>query len=447
LKTAAKYFRNEPGLVTFLVIVMHIAITGTAYFILYHYGIFKKYPDADNIAKWDAGILATIRNNGYFFQPGGPWNTGMFPLFPYIWRWTQLGAVGISILNYIIMLASFWWLAKTFRFPPLLQFWLLAIPSMLFFYLPYSEAFFFLSTTLILAGVHKNNSWMTALGIYLAMLSRGTGLFFIPLVILLEWMEDFNFRKETLIAVAKKSFLPVMAVVAGIATIAIIQWMQTGYAFSFLYVQTTGTGKHFHSLRLPIVTWYQVQNLWMDGMAAVTGLFITLMLLFTLNGKPDKFEAGQPVTWTTRVVRFSMLYIVIQVWYVLLNAPIYIPTNSVSVMSLGRYVFCNPFWMIFAYAVATRPRINTLAFIFSLFIVFLLICLMGARRFFEENSFWGQFSDPAFFYRVSMLLLALPLFFANRTKASPFFFIAGYLFLLYIQFVLLNAFIGKDWVG
>jgi hypothetical protein len=429
---------------------IHTLIMIAAFFLLHQFGYLLSTPTANNIATWDAGIFATIRDKGYFFHPEGPpWNTGMFPLFPYTWKWSMLGAPGICMLNYLVMLGAFWWLTKTYRFPPLLQFWLLAVPSMLFFFLPYSEAFFFLSATMIIAGVEKDNRWLMSAGIYFAMLSRGTGLFFIPIVIAMEWMPDFSFRKEILIHVARRSFLPVMSVALAIATIAIIQYVQTGYAFSFFSVQTIGTGKHLHGLFLPLTTWYQVQNLWADGLAAVAGILSTVILFFTVWGKPDEYEKGKPLTWTTKVVRFSMMYLAIQVWYVIFNAPVHAGTGCTSIMSLGRYVFCNPFWMIFALAIVNRPKLSSPILIISMVCVFLVICLMGARTFFSDDpySFWTQFSDPPFAYHVCMLLLTLPVFFANRSRVAGYLLGAGYLAGIIMQLVLFDAFTSGNWVG
>jgi hypothetical protein len=435
-------------LITPGIFLLHISIMLLGFYLLHRFGILLHMPNSNNIATWDAGILATIRDQGYFFNPAGPpWNTGMFPLFPYVWRWTMLGAPGICVLNFIIMLSSFWWLIKTYRFPPMLQLWLLAVPSMIFFYLPYSEAFFFLSATMIIAGVEKDNRWLMAAGIYLAMLSRGTGLFFIPIVIALEWAQDFSFRKEVLINVARKSFLPVSAVFLGLATIALMQYIQTGYPLAFLHVQTVGTGKAWHGLHFPVTTWYQAENLWADGSAALVGFAASFLMLFTVGGKPDENVKDKPITWNTRVVRFSMMYLAIQVWYVLFNAPIHEASGSVSIMSLGRYVFCTPFWMIFALAIASRPKLGTPAMIISIFVTFLLICLMGVKAYFRDNPFWAEFDDPAFVYHVCMLLLTLPLFFANRSRVANYFLIAGYLIGAYMQLVSYDMFLSGLWVG
>lgn len=444
-----KYFKIKQWKITPLLILAHVCFMLGAFFLLRHYGFTHHDPNAGNISIWDAGILARIRESGYCYIPDKQlWNTGMFPLFPYIWRWTTLGAPAISALNYLVMLGAFWWLTKTFPFPPLLQLWLLSIPSMLFFYLPYSEAFFFLSATLIVAGVAKDKPILLSIGIFLAMLSRGTGLFFIPIVILMEWAEDFSFRKEVLIRVARKSFLPVMAVLLGIATIAIIQYRQTGYAFSFFVVQTSGTGKHLHGLNFPLTTWYQCENLWEDGLAAVIGILVSLILLFTIWGPSEKSTNEKPLMWDSKVVRFSMIYLAVQVWYVILNAPIDAGTGCTSIMSLGRYVFCNPFWMIFALAVASRPKSHSSTTVLSLFVIFLVICLMGAKSFFRDNLFWGQFFDPAFAYHLGMLLLVFPLFFANRPKTSNYLLLASYILMVVMQLILFDSFISTIvWVG
>jgi hypothetical protein len=247
--------------------------------------------------------------------------------------------------------------------------------------------------------------------------------------------------------VARRSFMPVMAVFLAIGTIALIQYIQTGHAFSFLYVQTSGTDKHWHGLNFPLTTWYQAENLWMDGLAAVTGILVSVILLFTIWEPAEKKQDEKPVVWNTKVVRFSMLYLGIQVWYVIFNAQVHEPSGSTSIMSLGRYVFCTPFWMIFALAVYKRPKWNTTTLVITMFLIFLVICLMGVKAYFSDNVFWAQFDEPALLYHVCMLLLTLPLFFANRPRVSMYFMIAGYLVGVFMQLVLYDAFTGGIWVG
>lgn len=431
-----------------VIFLIHFGIMLFAFYLLHHFNVLLHYPNADNLPLWDAGILATIRDHGYIYHPENmQWNTGMFPLFPYIWRWTGLGAVGISILNYLVMLSAFWWLIKTYRFPPMLQLYLLSVPSMLFFFLPYSEAFFFLSATMIIAGVERENRWLMASGIYLAMLSRGTGLFFIPIAVLIEWMQDFSFRKEVLIRVIKKSFLPILAVVLAIATISIIQYVQTGYAFSFYEVQTTHTNKHWHGLHFPLTTWYQAENLWHDGLAALVGLGSGIILLFAGWGPLEQRKPGDPFTWNTKVVRFSLMYLTVQVWYVIFNAQIHEPSGSVVIMSMGRYIFCTPFWMIFALAIVSRPVWNSTALIFTMIIAFGIICLMGIEIYFSDNHWWAQWDRPGLLYHFGMLVLTFPLFFANRKRVGPYFLLLGYLVGVFLQLVLFDSFMDGLWVG
>ncbi|CAN5897854.1 hypothetical protein BH11BAC7_BH11BAC7_31010 [soil metagenome] len=158
-------------------------------------------------------------------------------------------------------------------------------------------------------------------------------------------------------------------------------------------------------------------------------------------------KQGDPVTWNSKVVRFSIMYLAVQVWYVIFNGQIHEASGSVAIMSMGRYIFCTPFWMIFALAIATRPVWNTTALLFTMIIAFGFICLMGVEIYFSDNHWWAQWDRPGLLYHLGMLVLTLPLFFANRWRLAPYFLLFGYLAGVFLQLVLFDSFTGGLWVG
>src|SRR5690606_31502392 len=100
---------------------------------------------------WDAEHYHWIRNKGY-----EGFRVAFFPLFPFIWKLIPIGAIGVSVLNGCVFLVSFYFLIRQLGSSWKEVIVYLSIPGCIFFFLPYSEALFFLCSTLILIGLRKN---------------------------------------------------------------------------------------------------------------------------------------------------------------------------------------------------------------------------------------------------------------------------------------------------
>lgn len=126
---------------------------------------------AANFAHWDAEHYLFIRDHGYDFQ-----RTAFFPLFPVWWRALGVGTVGMGLANAALFAGSFAALAWQFGWPRRRQVLLLSVPSLVFMALPYSEAVFFGSGVLVLVGLRRGATGLYCLGLLLSCLSRSAAL-------------------------------------------------------------------------------------------------------------------------------------------------------------------------------------------------------------------------------------------------------------------------------
>ena len=117
---------------------------------------FTFFPDLfseKHFLNWDAAHYFTIKNEGY-----QGFLVAFFPLFPLVWKLTHLNVFGIVILNALLYFSSVYFLVSKMKLTSLELVLYLSVPSAVFYYLPYSESLFFLSSTLLILGV-KNEKF------------------------------------------------------------------------------------------------------------------------------------------------------------------------------------------------------------------------------------------------------------------------------------------------
>ena len=131
-----------PQLRIFKLIGLHLFLLFTAYSILMFLGFITQMPNAGNLNRWDTGWYLSIVENGYVLQEGQS-NVAFFPFFPFLWKSLHLGMRSVSLLNAILFLGAFSWLANEFKLKNSHIFFFLSVPSFMFMFVPYSEASFF----------------------------------------------------------------------------------------------------------------------------------------------------------------------------------------------------------------------------------------------------------------------------------------------------------------
>lgn len=102
----------------------------------------------EQLLQWDADIYRLMSQHLYDPEYVWPGYVAFFPLFPMVWRLTDLSPIGICLLNFVLFVAGLLVLiAATNKAADNYQqrfAVLLCMPFLVIFLIPYSEALFFL---------------------------------------------------------------------------------------------------------------------------------------------------------------------------------------------------------------------------------------------------------------------------------------------------------------
>ena len=266
----------------------------------------------------------TIRENQYY--------TGMvafFPLFPYLWKLSHLGPVGISLLNGLIYISALAWLSTIFNFTKRNLLLLASVPSLVFMFLPFSEPVFFLASTIVLAGLKKNNTALILSGLVLSGLARPVATIFIPAIMFIHYYTGDNSAKSI-----RRSLLMIAACAGSMLFVFLIQYFQTGEWFSFIHVQKDW-GNYLRLPVFPLNSWAGGFIVRLDAIAFFFGIAAACFLIYLLI---HKTKPGS-VPLTDKAILFSLCYLAFLSFVILC-------TRGGIMNSLNRYIFCAAFFMV-----------------------------------------------------------------------------------------------------
>jgi hypothetical protein len=290
---------------------------------LIKYFILQELFDKSNFLNWDAQHYFAIQKNGY-----EGFLVAFFPLFPMIWKILGVDVFGIVFLNLTLYLVSFYFLCKSLNLNKLELILYLSIPSSIFFILPYSEAVFFASSTLLILGVKKEKMPFLLIGLFLCTLSRPSFTLLLPALLI---MEVFGSRKDW--KMIRRFVLYLIVSLIGVLVVALIQYVETGSWFEFFKVQQDW-GNHIQIPKLPFTTWGGNMIVRLDGIALIFGLISGIYLfLYIIDLKKFKF------TSIPKEIILSLAYIGGITLMVLIF-------RGGSLFSLNRFVFATPFILI-----------------------------------------------------------------------------------------------------
>lgn len=293
-------------------------------FILNSY-IFPGFLSEGHFLNWDAQHYYSIKNGNY-----SDFRTAFFPFFPLIWKFTGFSILGITLFNSLIYLFSFYWLTKVFNFTTLQILLFLTIPSVIFYYLPYTEAFFFLFSSLILVGLKKKNYSLIYLGLFFCVVTRPSFTVLAPALFITFWM-TLDSLKERI----KHCFSASIVVSLGILSVLTVQYFYNHSAENYFSIQK-GWGNFLQLPHLPLTSWAGGFIVRLDGVAFLFAVLTGLLLLVSIQQmKKQKYTLSPEFV-------FSALYIVGIGLLVLLF-------RGGSLFSLNRFVFATPFVLIVLY--------------------------------------------------------------------------------------------------
>ncbi|WP_018345088.1 hypothetical protein [Cytophaga aurantiaca] len=156
----------------------------------------------ENLEQWDASIYKCIEEYSYSLE-GDCYNKvkfAFFPLFPLLWKTTHLSTIGVCMLNYLLFAVSILILINilTHSLPTrekiILQLICFTIPSIVIYYIPYSEAIFMMTMTLVVFGILRNKYGLYFIGCFLAATSRPATGFIVFAILLTELYLFYNYK-------------------------------------------------------------------------------------------------------------------------------------------------------------------------------------------------------------------------------------------------------------
>lgn len=203
------------------------------YSVLYTFGLLDHPPDSDRLAHWDAGNYQAIAQQGYDRPDSGI--TAFFPLFPYLWRYSHVGVVGISIVNACSALAGMSILARSFGLTGRQTLVAASMPALVFTLVPYTEGVFFLFGSLLLVGLHRRNLPLTLGMLLLCCLTRAATTLFVPAYLFAElpsW--SLNVSPKSLI---RNVVLGLVVMATAVGAVMGIQYAPTGDPLAFYKAQ------------------------------------------------------------------------------------------------------------------------------------------------------------------------------------------------------------------
>jgi len=411
------------------IITAHLALMIMLISVLSHYKIMQS-PSVDSLNQWDAGWYKNIVSNGYVFVENAQCNLAFFPLFPFTWKWLQLSATGISLLNFLLFIAGFLLLAETFRFSMKQTLVFFVTPSLFFCYVPYSEAIFFLSSSIILLGLHKNLKILVVAGLFIAGITRSTSMFFLPAVILAQLLSNSKpFSKENIFTI----IIYAATCIASLFTVALWQWQQTGQWFYFFEVQQFWN-KKLGFPKLPLTTWNGPALLWLDGAA----LFVGISALLYCAKDSLKWATSWFSEKTNPALVFACVYLIMA------SATTVFFGNTgtqTSIYSLNRYIFGTAYFMVFAHFILTDKILLKNRMLIAAGIIMFQMLLFGIyspqilKDLFVVAGIAG-FAGYAFYH----VLL-------TEQKIFGKYFYLFYIVNVVLQLKLLDLFLKGKWVG
>ena len=299
-------------------------------------------PFPTKLIHWDAEWYTSIRAHGYFFRPDAKSSVAFFPLFPLLWRGSHLGALGISLLNLALAVGAGVLLWLGLRLRPAAVVLFTALPSSFFLYIPYTEALFFAFTALVLVLLVRQprHGWLLALALFGAALTRVSAFFYLPALAVAEgllWLRE----PTTWLVRLRRLFACGLAVGTGLVTVLVYQWQQTGVWFAFNKAEEQWH-PHMQLPHLPFISTTENDGaLWLDGLALLVGL-TALGWLARLAWRALQLRERAPAPDYLLII--AAAYVAIATVQVVLQAPV--EGGHSSLMSLNRYIFCTPFFVV-----------------------------------------------------------------------------------------------------
>jgi hypothetical protein len=287
-------------------------------------------------SNWDAEHYLYIRLHGY-----DEMRTAFFPLFPFLWRLLDVSPIVMGLLNLALFAVSFAALAWQFRWPWRMQQLLLSVPSLVFMALPFSEAVFFASGTLLLLGLRRQLPWLYCLGLLLSCTSRAAAFVLLPAVVATFVLAYPPRGRQWGVALAA-----VGATLLGLVVSMLVHRAYTGQWFSVFAAQRFWDN-HLQWPTLPLRNWGGLFPTRFEAPSFLIGLgcVLALALLAWRHWQQALPVAAQPAIFALSYLGGVTL--------------ITLATRGGILVSLSRYVYATPYFLLLLASFMGRVRLSS----------------------------------------------------------------------------------------
>lgn len=429
-----------------LVIGVHFALLISVYLLLYVVGEFKVLPTDDNLYQFDANWYGWISRHGYQLRPDGSSPTAFFPLFPLWMRYFSFNSIGVISFNALLFLTGMWLMVKNFGLSRGQLLLYLSLPSTLFFYLPYTESTFFLSSVIFLIGLKKEHKLLTISGLFLAALTRPSVLFFIPALIVVGIIQIEKLENKFQIPANLNLFiLGLGAIFGGLIVVNAIQYADTQTYFAFWTTQSEQWGNHLQMPEFPLRTWSGSRLMWLDGMAfscAIAALLFCIKIgwewLQRVLLKPKQVAILNTKKTLPSTQVFAVVYLAIIGLFTLLYHE-KDPLGGTTLMGINRYFFATAFFVLLWRKVVTLERNDFVEKRYNYLIIsvfgWMMLLTLGA---FAPSNFPNHLRTVLYFLFIFIFLKWQHL----RGMGAAF-----YVIHLALQLVFLHGWLQGKWLG
>lgn len=282
--------------------------------------------------------------------------SAFFPLFPWIWKILG-GNISIGIfMNILFFSFTFAFLNQIFRWNYWQKILFLSIPTSIFYFLPYSESIFALSSTFLLYSIIHKKKYLIILSFFLMSFSRPA--FSVLLPSLLVYLFFSNFSLLTKIKILSGSTISCLIALWFINE---YQCSQTHINWGFYSAQTTYWDNQWRLPHFPLSSYGDIHIFRLDLVAFSLGLISILLLIQEFLNKIFQKKSTEDFS----IIIYS---------YIAGITLLVLFTRGGSLFSLNRFVYATIFGGIF---VVQLPQILKKHILPIILILIFLVMLNG----------------------------------------------------------------------
>lgn len=264
---------------------------------------------------FDAVHYLNIRDNGY----ESSYESAFFPLFPFFWKALGLSAFGISVINGVLYTCTVSVVGRILQLKWHQFFTILALPSAVFFFIPYSEAVYYICGLILFIGLWSNNLPVQLLGLALSCFARPT----LPVILGAYVLFQLTSGRRT------EAIYGIVVATLGTFAAFTVHWLYTDNLFSYFSAFKTWD-YNFKFPLLPFRSHGGNAIKQYDSYALLLGILSIVMAVRVLIGTVK----------LKRESTFGLFYIA---GFTLLILGL---LRGGDVSSLNRFLFCSPFFVV-----------------------------------------------------------------------------------------------------